>query len=241
MTTASAFAASARARSKLRVTMALTAWLTSSMRRRQLSINSTGESSFRPISRRASSAERSQGSVMTRVPSRSRFQHRLVEAGDGDVEVAEARNILRDRRDGNPGGGLGVNTEAAGRDGTRPSSARVMMAPTASVVMQGTKLHAGGFPRLFTPQCPRCRGPAVKGPAATMPARAALRRHRQARGCPHADGSGALTLLAGLVLAATAALPGPAAAQKFADILRYQQRELSQGEMQHKRAPPSVY
>jgi tRNA pseudouridine55 synthase len=64
ITAASASFAAAWARSSSKATTAFTAWFTSPMRFRQLSSNSTGESLRRPIRRRASTAVRSQGSVI---------------------------------------------------------------------------------------------------------------------------------------------------------------------------------
>ena len=64
MTAASASLASLRERSASIATTALTALFTFSIRFRQLSSSSTGESFFSPISRRASTAGNSQGSDM---------------------------------------------------------------------------------------------------------------------------------------------------------------------------------
>ena len=63
MTAASAARAASRAAGTSIATTAFTAWFTASIRRRLLSSSSTGESCFVPIRRRASMAERSQGSV----------------------------------------------------------------------------------------------------------------------------------------------------------------------------------
>ena len=70
-TASSAVFASSRARSKHRVTMAFTAPSTASIRAMQESVNSTGDKAFRPIRRRASTALKSQGSVISSIPIQS--------------------------------------------------------------------------------------------------------------------------------------------------------------------------